>query len=81
MVDAKENSSALKKKQQLYVAIAHCRCWSKPLVVLPVKSTTNTSGLCSSSKSVQFLLFHAAKSLRSGMVNLIYVTQPMNVSA
>ena len=32
-------------------AIAHCRCWSIPLVVLPVKSTTNTSGLCSSSKS------------------------------
>ena len=43
-------------------AIAHCRCWSNPLVVLPVKSTTNTSGLCRSSKSVQFRLFHASKS-------------------
>jgi hypothetical protein len=43
-------------------SFAHWTCCYIPLVTLPEKSTANTSELCISQKSVQFLLFHASKS-------------------
>ena len=53
-------------------AIAHWTCCSISLVVLSLKSTTNTSGLCISLKDIQFLLFHALKLSLSNRLRLAF---------
>lgn len=55
-------------------SFSHWTCWSIHLVILPEKSTSNTSGLCISRKSVQFRLFHASKSSWSNRSRLAFAS-------